>query len=74
MFKVSKLQILLIVLVVGVVIFGFFQMSEGFRAGMPAVQCGLGTQGCPNSQSCMNGFCGSSSQPALPRNQLPVYP
>jgi len=49
-------------------------MNEGFKSGMPGVRCGVDLPTCNVGLQCMNGFCGSPSQPPLLNNQLPVYP
>ena len=49
-------------------------VAEGFRAGEPGIRCGVDLPPCAPGSQCMNGFCGNPAAPALPRNELPVYP
>ena len=68
-----------IVFLLLVLFFGFFlivapSLNEGFEAGMPGVRCGVDLPTCQLGLQCVNGFCASARQPALPLNELPVYP
>ena len=66
---------LVIVLVAGFFLFIYpAYFDEGFTSGMSGIRCGVDLPICPPGLQCMNGFCGSSSQPPLLQNQLPVYP
>jgi hypothetical protein len=64
-----------------VLFFGYFLIiapwinsSEGFQAGMPGVRCGVDLPTCQHGLQCINGFCDTPRQSALPPNELPVYP
>ena len=38
------------------------------------IMCGNGIEPCAFGKKCINGFCMSDTIPALPRQQLPVFP
>ena len=65
---------LLVVIGIGLVLLGMSGFREGFKAGMPGIRCGVDLPTCNPGLQCMNGFCENPSMPALPRNELPVYP
>jgi len=59
---------------IGLVLLGMSGFKEGFKAGMPGIRCGVDLPTCQPGLQCMNGFCEKPSMPALPKNELPVYP
>lgn len=71
-----EIAFLLIVLFFGyfLIVAPLIHSSEGFKAGMPGVSCGVDLPACQMGLQCINGFCGPARAPALPPNELPVYP
>jgi hypothetical protein len=51
-----------------------YRHSEGFRAGHPGLRCGVDLPACVPGTQCINGFCAKPEAPALPANELPVFP
>jgi len=72
--KISLTTSLIIFVLFGLFLLWEFKLKEGFEAGVPAVRCGVDLPTCAVGKQCMNGFCGYPSAPALPPNQLPVFP
>jgi hypothetical protein len=66
----------LVIIGVGVIILGLsgFKLTEGFKAGEAGIRCGVDLATCSPGSQCINGFCMAPVKPALPPNQLPVYP
>jgi hypothetical protein len=74
MFKLSWKIAILLLIGICLVLLGISGFREGFKAGMPGIRCGVDLPTCSLGLRCMNGFCENPSMPALPRNELPVYP
>jgi len=53
---------------------GISGFREGFKSGMPGIRCGVDLPTCSLGLQCLNGFCEKALAPALPKNELPVYP
>jgi len=71
-----EIAFMLIILFIGffLIVAPWINSSEGFKAGMPGVRCGVDLPICQPGLECYNGFCGPTRQPILPSNELPVYP
>jgi hypothetical protein len=74
MIKLSWKIAIILVIGFGFILLGISGFREGFKAGMPGIRCGVDLPTCSLGLQCMNGFCENPSMPALPRNELPVYP
>lgn len=72
MFKVSW-KLIGLFLLAGL-LFLALSRYEGFQAGLPGIRCGKDLNACSSGTQCLNGFCGKTNKPALPANQLPVFP
>jgi len=65
---------MILIIGAGLILLGLSGFREGFQAGMPGRRCGVDLPTCPPGTQCMNGFCETPKAPALPKNELPVYP
>jgi hypothetical protein len=75
MFEIpSWLAYLLIVGTAAILFAHAFNLNEGFNAGQPGIRCGLHLPSCSGGTYCINGFCQTTDTPALPANELSVYP
>jgi hypothetical protein len=74
MFKITWKVAIILVIGIGLVLVGMSGFREGFKAGMPGIRCGVDLPTCSTGLQCMNSFCENPSVPALPKNELPVYP
>ena len=74
MFKITWKVAIILVIGIGLVLVGMSGFREGFKAGMPGIRCGVDFPTCSTGLQCMNSFCENPSVPALPKNELPVYP
>ena len=74
MFKLTWKVALILAIGIGLVLVGMSGFREGFKAGMPGIRCGVDLPTCSVGLQCLNGFCEKPSAPALPKNELPVYP
>ena len=74
MFKITWKVALIFTLGIAFILLGMSGFREGFKAGMPGIRCGVDLPTCSFGLQCLNGFCEKPSMPALPKNELPVYP
>jgi hypothetical protein len=73
--KIPMWMVLLLVTGVGAILLAYSGFrNEGFQAGYPSAFCGAGAPACPSGKRCMNQQCAGTDVPALPANELPVYP
>jgi len=74
MFKMSWKIVIIFLIGLFLMLLGISGFREGFKSGMPGIRCGVDLPTCSLGLQCLNGFCEKALAPALPKNELPVYP